>query len=30
VTEIGIKTASDAIHPLVSRFGEAWSIPRAA
>lgn len=30
VTEIGIKTASDAIHPLVSRFGEAWTIPRAA
>ena len=30
VTEIGIKTASDAIHPLVSRFGETWWIPRGA
>lgn len=30
VAEIGFKTASDAIHPLIWRFGEAWPPRRAA
>ena len=30
VTEIGFKTASDAIHPLVARLGETWPTSRAA
>lgn len=30
VAEIGVRTASDALRPLIARLGETWMLPRAA